>query len=376
MATVYLARDVKHGRDVALKALHPDLAATLGRERFLREIQMAARLVAPAHPPAVRFRRGRGSPLLRDAGGATASRCATDSTRESRLPVSDAVRIARDVAQRSRTRTSKGSCTATSSRRTSCCRTATRSSRTSASARRSARWARTRLTQAGMARRDARVHEPRAGGGRSRRRTQRPVLARLRALRDARRRAAVHRPNVQAIIAKRFVQTPADVTALRDGVPRNVARAVQQALARTPIDRFPTSAAFADALLAAERRRAAPSAGDPPRALDRRAPFVNLSPDRDNEFLGDGIAEDIINALASSTDCTSRRAPRRSPSRARTPTARDRRAAARRDGARGKHSARRHADPNHGAAHGGCRRISAVVRALRSRAGGRLRGAR
>ena len=47
MATVYLAHDIKHSRDVALKVLHADLAASLGRERFLREIQLAARLSHP-----------------------------------------------------------------------------------------------------------------------------------------------------------------------------------------------------------------------------------------------------------------------------------------------------------------------------------------
>ena len=49
MATVYLAQDLKHGRHVALKVLRPELAATLGGERFLREIQVAARLNHP-HP--------------------------------------------------------------------------------------------------------------------------------------------------------------------------------------------------------------------------------------------------------------------------------------------------------------------------------------
>ena len=44
MATVYLARDLKHDRPVALKVLRPDLAAALGPERFLREIQVTARL--------------------------------------------------------------------------------------------------------------------------------------------------------------------------------------------------------------------------------------------------------------------------------------------------------------------------------------------
>jgi tetratricopeptide (TPR) repeat protein len=47
MATVYLAQDLKHSRPVAIKVLSPDLAATLGRERFLREIQTAARLTHP-----------------------------------------------------------------------------------------------------------------------------------------------------------------------------------------------------------------------------------------------------------------------------------------------------------------------------------------
>ena len=47
MATVYLARDVRHKRQVALKVLHPELAAALGGERFQREIEFAARLQHP-----------------------------------------------------------------------------------------------------------------------------------------------------------------------------------------------------------------------------------------------------------------------------------------------------------------------------------------
>ena len=44
MATVYLAHDIKHDRDVAIKVLHPDLGAALGGERFLSEIRTTARL--------------------------------------------------------------------------------------------------------------------------------------------------------------------------------------------------------------------------------------------------------------------------------------------------------------------------------------------
>ncbi len=47
MATVYLAQDLRHHRPVALKVLHPELAMSLGSERFLREIQIAARLQHP-----------------------------------------------------------------------------------------------------------------------------------------------------------------------------------------------------------------------------------------------------------------------------------------------------------------------------------------
>ena len=47
MATVYLAEDVKHRRQVAVKVLHPELAAALGGDRFVREIEIAAQLTHP-----------------------------------------------------------------------------------------------------------------------------------------------------------------------------------------------------------------------------------------------------------------------------------------------------------------------------------------
>src|SRR5574341_76400 len=47
MATVYVARDVRHDRRVAVKVLHPDLAAAIGAERFLAEIKVTANLQHP-----------------------------------------------------------------------------------------------------------------------------------------------------------------------------------------------------------------------------------------------------------------------------------------------------------------------------------------
>src|SRR5512138_3512831 len=53
MATVYLAEETKHGRPVAIKVLRPELAQTLGAERFLREIGIAARLSHPHLVPLI-----------------------------------------------------------------------------------------------------------------------------------------------------------------------------------------------------------------------------------------------------------------------------------------------------------------------------------
>ncbi len=72
MATVYLAHDLKHDRPVALKVLHPELAAVLGAERFLREIRIAAHLQHPhiltlidsGEIPADQIGRGSAPPLL------------------------------------------------------------------------------------------------------------------------------------------------------------------------------------------------------------------------------------------------------------------------------------------------------------------------
>ena len=97
MATVFLARDLRHDRPVALKVLHPDLAATLGPERFQREIRMAARL---QHPHIL---------TVLDSGEAAGRLWFTMPfiqgeslrdrlNREKQLPVEDALRIAREAA--------------------------------------------------------------------------------------------------------------------------------------------------------------------------------------------------------------------------------------------------------------------------------------
>src|SRR2546430_14769340 len=97
MATVYLARDLRHGRPVAIKVLKPDLAAALGPERFLREIEIAAGLNHPHILP------------LHDSGEAggflyyvmpyVEGESVRDRlNRDKQLPIEEAVTIASEIA--------------------------------------------------------------------------------------------------------------------------------------------------------------------------------------------------------------------------------------------------------------------------------------
>jgi TolB-like protein/tetratricopeptide (TPR) repeat protein len=97
MATVYLARDVQHDRPVALKVLEPELAASLGAERFQREIKLAARLQHP-HILSV-YDSGRAGELLWFTMPFVEGESLRDRlTRETQLPIEDAVRICREAA--------------------------------------------------------------------------------------------------------------------------------------------------------------------------------------------------------------------------------------------------------------------------------------
>jgi eukaryotic-like serine/threonine-protein kinase len=98
MATVYLAQDTKHHRSVALKVLHPELAATLGPERFRREIQLAARLQHP-HILSV-FDSGEtpAGQLWFTMPYVEGESLRDRLRRERQLPVDDALRITREVA--------------------------------------------------------------------------------------------------------------------------------------------------------------------------------------------------------------------------------------------------------------------------------------
>ena len=296
MATVYLARDLKHDRDVAIKVLHEDLAQSLGRERFLREIQLAARLSHP-HILPLHDSGEAGGALFYVMPNVEGHSLRDRMTAVGRLPVAEAVRIAQEVAgaldyahrhdvvhrdikpenimlQDGHALVADfgiGKAVSDVAGQT--------------------------LTQVGMSVGTPAYMSPEqavgeAVDGRSDLYSLGCVLYEMLV-----GEPPFTGPNVQAVIAKRFVQTPADVTAMREGVPRPVARAVQQALARTPIDRLQTGADLLAALREVEAPVDAPRVSAPAQSI-AVLPFANLSPDPDNAYFGDGIAEDIINALS------------------------------------------------------------------------------
>ena len=98
MATVYLARDLRHRRQVAIKVLHPELAAVLGAERFLARDRAHRDAAAPAHPAAVRLAASADGLLYYVMPYVEGETLRARLERERQLPVDDAVRIAREVA--------------------------------------------------------------------------------------------------------------------------------------------------------------------------------------------------------------------------------------------------------------------------------------
>ncbi len=300
MATVYLAHDLKHDRKVALKVLKPEIGHTLGADRFLREIQLAARL---SHPHIL--------PLF-DSGAAAASRESRPETflyytmpvveggslrdrlaASPRLPVSEATRLAAEVAgaldfahrQGVVHRDIKPDNIMLQDGHALVADFGIGKALSAADG--------MAITQTGMSIGTPAYMSPEQAAGEA-------VDGRsdLYSLGCVLYETLVGEPpftgtSAQAVIAKRFVQTPADVSALRDGVSRSVARAVQKALARDPVDRYDTGAAFERAITQADL---APQTAPPEKSV-AVLPFANLSADPENEFFSDGITEDIIGVL-------------------------------------------------------------------------------
>ena len=248
MATVYLAHDAKHDRDVAIKLLHPDLGAALGGERFLSEIRTTARLQHPHILPLLDSGEADGllyyvMPLV------TGETLRTRLERERQLPIAEAVRIAREVA----------SALDYAHRQNVIHRdikpenillhdgSALVADFGIALAVQQAGGA--RMTQTGLSLGTPSYMSPEQAMG------ERSIDARS----DVYALGAMTYemlageppftgPTVQAIVAKVMSSEPVPITSLRKAVPANVAAAVHAALEKLPADRCQSAKDFADAL--------------------------------------------------------------------------------------------------------------------------------
>ena len=253
MATVWLARDLRHKRPVALKVLHPELAASLGAERFQREIETAARL---QHPHILGVHDSGEVPAAGSEpawlwftmpfvdGQTLRGRLA----RERQLPVEEAVRIAREVLAALGYAHAHGVVHRDIKPENVLLTEEGHVLVADFGIARSLQADGTNLTQTGMAVGTPAYMSPEQAMGdvldaRSDLYSLGCVLYELLV------GEAPHAgPTPQAITARRLTEPVRPIRATREAVPAPLEQAVLKALARTPADRFATAAEFARAL--------------------------------------------------------------------------------------------------------------------------------
>jgi Protein kinase domain len=250
MALVYLAEDLKNHRQVAIKVLRPELAASLGPQRFLREIQTAARLVHPGILP------------LHDSGEAAGQlyyvmpfvegeSLRDRLVREHQLPLEDALRITREVADALSYAHSLGVVHRDIKPDNILFQAGHAIVSDFGIARAVTAAGGETLTDTGLAVGTPAYMSPEQAS----------------AARDVDARSDVYSlacvlyemlageppftgPTAQAIVAKKLSGKPPRVSVVQDSVPLAVEAALATALARTPADRFPTALQFATAAAA------------------------------------------------------------------------------------------------------------------------------
>jgi TolB-like protein len=265
MAVVYLAEDRRHRRQVAIKVLRPELAAALGADRFLQEIDVAARLQHPHILPL--YDSGEGMGILYYVmpyvpGETLRARL----TREKQLPVADAVQVACDVADALAFAHSHGVVHRDIKPENILFMGGHAVVADFGIARALDVAGGRRLTGAGVVLGTPTYMSPeQAGGG------------------DVDGRSDVYAlgcvlyemlagsppftaPTVDAMLAQLLTEEPPPVTTLRPAAPATVTEALRRALAKTPADRYATAREFADAMEAA-----LPGAGIAPSRKPARA---------------------------------------------------------------------------------------------------------
>jgi len=249
MATVYLAQDLKHDRKVALKVLRPELAAVIGAERFLSEIKTTANLQHP-HILAL-FDSGQVDGTVFYVMPYVEGESLRDRlTREKQLPVEDAVRTAREVADALQYAHDHGVIHRDIKPENILLHGGHAMVADFGIALAAAATAGTRMTETGMSLGTPTYMSPEQAMGERNLDARTDIYALgCVAYEMLTGEPPFSGPTAQAIVAKVMTASPEQVTTLRKTVPPHVARAVHRAIEKLPADRFPTAAAFSLALV-------------------------------------------------------------------------------------------------------------------------------
>jgi serine/threonine-protein kinase len=298
MAVVLLAQDRRTNRAVALKVLRPELAAALGVERFLREIEIAAQLT---HPNIL---------ALYDCGEAdsilyytmpyvTGETLRDRLQREKQLAIDESVGITQEVADALAHAHSLGVVHRDIKPENVLFQAGHAVVADFGIARAVSAAGGERLTETGLAIGTPAYMSPEQATGD----------------RDVDPRSDIYSlgcmlyemlagdppfsaSTAQAMLARKSIEQVPAISTVRDTVPRHLEKAIAIALARVPADRYATALDFSAALT----RDSGTTVGAAERSAIAVLPFANMSADPENEYFSDGITEEVINAVAGIPD--------------------------------------------------------------------------
>jgi serine/threonine protein kinase/tetratricopeptide (TPR) repeat protein len=297
MATVYLAEDRKHERHVAVKVLNPELAASVGAERFLREIRIVARLSHPHILPLIDSGEA-GGVLYFVTPYVTGGSLREMLRQQRRLSVPAAQRIVREVGAALDYAHREGfvhrdvkpenilfadghAVLADFGVARACCVPGMQP-----------------VTEVGLAIGTPEYMSPEQAGGEMDLSSSSDLYSLACVLYEMLAgEPPIRGDNARATMMRQVTATPLPLRVRRPDAPQAVEDALARGLAKNPPDRFADVTAFLEAL---ERERTGtdrPIASAAARCI-AVLPFVNASPDPENEYLSDGISDELIAALA------------------------------------------------------------------------------
>ena len=250
MATVYLAEDLKHHRKVAVKVLRPELAAAIGAERFLREIEVAAQLNHP-HILAL-YDSGEADGYLYYVMPVVEGESLRDRLdHEHQLPIDDAIRLTEQIASALEYAHRQGVLHRDIKPENVLLHEGEAMVTDFGIALAMSEAGSTRLTETGFSLGTPHYMSPEQAAGAQDLDVRSDVYALGCVLFEMLAGEPPFTGNTaQSVIAKRIAESAPNVSTLRDTVPASVNESLAKALARSPADRYESAAAFASALAA------------------------------------------------------------------------------------------------------------------------------